>query len=71
MGLIGAILAGTLCAVVGFADSISPLEAILIGAAGAVAVTFGFQKVLGNKLSAAPRQTSGRSYTSYKSRMGK
>lgn len=70
-GLIGAILAGTLCALTGLAASFSPIEAILIGAAGALVVTFGFQKALGGTAAAAQKQSGTRSYTSYKSRIGK
>jgi uncharacterized membrane protein YeaQ/YmgE (transglycosylase-associated protein family) len=71
VGLIGAIVAGTLCTFTGVATSVSPLEAILIGAGGALVVTFAFQKIIGEKVSPTSKPSSGRSYTSYKSRMGK
>jgi uncharacterized membrane protein YeaQ/YmgE (transglycosylase-associated protein family) len=70
-GLVGAILAGTVCALTGLADSTAPLEALVIAVAGALVVTFCFHKAVGGKIAASAKRSGSRSYTSYKSRMGK
>ena len=70
-GLIGAIFAGTVATLTGIVDSTAPLEAILVAAAGALIVTFILHKSLRGKAQIEARPGSGRSYTSYKSRLGK
>jgi uncharacterized membrane protein YeaQ/YmgE (transglycosylase-associated protein family) len=70
-GLVGAILAGAVCVLIGFDLSNSALGACITGAAGALAVTFIYKRVAAKEAGAAPRKTNARSYTSYKSRMDK
>lgn len=71
-GLVGAILAGTLCEFLGLAVNYTWEESALTGAAGALVVTFIIRKVIAGKSDALPQRASNRSsYTSYKSRMGK
>lgn len=71
-GLVGAVLAGVGVEILGFEPSRTDLGAALTGAAGAVSVTFIFARVIAQKsASARPSSSRSRSYTSYKSRMGK
>jgi uncharacterized membrane protein YeaQ/YmgE (transglycosylase-associated protein family) len=71
-GLVGAVLAGVLTELLGFDPSRTGLGAALTGAAGAITVTFIFAKVIAPKSTPAQSSSSkSRSYTSYKSRMGK
>jgi uncharacterized membrane protein YeaQ/YmgE (transglycosylase-associated protein family) len=70
-GLIGAFLLGTICDLLALDASDTLLTATLFGAAGALAVTFIFRKVLSRKANGAPKGPSAGSYTSYKSRMDK
>ncbi len=71
-GLVGAILAGTACELLGLDFSSTEIGAVLVAAAGALIVTFVFRKVAGEKLATLPKRSSTRSsYTSYKSRIGK
>ena len=70
-GLVGAIVIGTACDLLGFIVSSSGLDAALSGAAGALVVTFVFRKVIAKDSEALPNPSSRKSYTSYKSRLGK
>ena len=71
-GLIGAILIGTICDLVGFSSASTPVDAMISGVGGALIVSFLFGKLVPGKSVALPGRPSARSsYTSYKSRMGK
>jgi uncharacterized membrane protein YeaQ/YmgE (transglycosylase-associated protein family) len=71
-GMVGAVVFGILCEMVGFNVTNTSLDAAVAGAAGAMVVTFIFAKAIASKSDGLPRQSGTRSsYTSYKSRMGK
>ena len=70
-GLVGAIVVGTACDLVGFTVSDSLVGSALSGAAGALAVTWVFRKLIAKESDALAKPSSRKSYTSYKSRMGK
>lgn len=70
-GLVGAILLGTLCGFLGIDATTTKLGSALTGAAGAMVVAFVVGKTISRRQDAQPRAASSRSYTSYKSRIGK
>jgi uncharacterized membrane protein YeaQ/YmgE (transglycosylase-associated protein family) len=70
-GLLGAILIGTLFTLAGLNPAYTEIDAVLVGAAGGALVTFAFRKISAPKRDAALTKAGSRSYTSYKSRMGK
>ena len=70
-GLVGAILAGTACELLGMDFSTTEIGAGLVGAAGALLVTLVVRKTTGEKFAPEAKQSSARSFTSYKSRIGK
>jgi uncharacterized membrane protein YeaQ/YmgE (transglycosylase-associated protein family) len=70
-GLVGAIVVGTACDLVGFTVSNTLVGSALSGAAGALAVTVVFRKLIAKESDVLAKPSSRKSYTSYKSRMGK
>jgi uncharacterized membrane protein YeaQ/YmgE (transglycosylase-associated protein family) len=70
-GLVGAFLVGTVCDLLDFELSGSVAGSVLIGIVGALIVTIIFCKVVAKDAKGTPRMAATRSYTSYKSRMGR
>lgn len=70
-GLVGALIVTTIFALLGSDFSSTEIGTALISAVGAVVVTFLFRKVAAKNPDALPKGASTRSFTSYKSRMGK
>lgn len=70
-GLVGALIVSTVFALFGSEFSTTEFGTVLISAAGAAAVTYLFHKVAAKNPDGLPKAGSGRSYTSYKSRMSK
>ncbi len=67
-GVLGAILLGTLVEMLGFSASATAIGAILVGAVGAVAVTFAISRMTGRRTHGLHRRSSERTFTSFKSR---
>jgi uncharacterized membrane protein YeaQ/YmgE (transglycosylase-associated protein family) len=70
-GLLGAILVGTVMTLAGLNPTYTEIESVLIAAAGGALVAYVFRKVSAPKRDPALPKGGSRSYTSYKSRMGK